>query len=142
MSSAIPGFRGLIHAAEGGVATMTLLGEAQSITVTESQNLLDATSHDSDGWKDSIGGLKSVAVSVSALSVPSDTAQALLLGIINASGTETDFASFKIYPDSSDTGAYWSGDGRIKSFKQDMPLENPEVVTFEIESVGEWTPPS
>lgn len=74
-TQAIAGYSALLYVSTDGGGTYNKFGEAKDITLSIKRAAVDATSHDSAGWKESILGVAEWSAKTDALYVDGDAAQ-------------------------------------------------------------------
>lgn len=131
MSQATPGFRGGFYVRTGTVSNK--VAEVRDSTITIEQEVLDATSFDSNGWVQNIGGLKSWEVEAEALYRDNDTngQTALYAALVN--GTS---ASVILYPKDSTSAIGYSGSVIVTSFEVGVPVDDVVPITLSMTGTG------
>lgn len=125
MSQAVAGYNATVEISTDGGSNYNAIGEMQEDGLKIDGKMLDATSHSSGGWEESIPGNKSWSVDIKGLLVTSDTAQAALASAILA-GTKL---KVRIRPYGSGTGKPQRiGDAYLQSNQESSP--NADLSTF------------
>lgn len=134
-TQAIAGYNALMYISTDGGTTYNKVGELKDVTLTVERETIDATSHDSGGWKENIAGLGSWSASAEALYVDADAGQdAVYNALVN--GT---LAKFRFLPKTGTGLEKFEGDGRIVSWELAGPNDDAAAVSIEIEGSGALT---
>jgi TP901-1 family phage major tail protein len=128
-TAAIAGYSGFLYAGTTGAAVK--VAELREWTVTTEMSEIDATSHDSSGYREVIAGIRSWSGSAEYLFVAAATNQTQLHDIL-VGGTKGDF---EFYPaGSSATFPIYTGEAYMTSWEISGP--NEDAIAASIGFVG------
>lgn len=103
------------------------VGAQRGASLSRSAETLDATSKESEGWSESLAGLKSWSISTDGLLVLDDEAYGLLEeAFMNSENVLVQIAS--------KSGLKYAGDAIITTFDIDAPYD--DLATYSIELTG------
>lgn len=132
-TAAIPGFVGQVFISDAGSPADNKIGELREMTLTLEHEAIDATSHDSNRWREFIDGLRSWSISVEALYVDGDAGQDDILAILL--GDQDAFVDFR--PEGSVAGdVSLSGIIKVTSYEQSGPNDDAAAVSLEFQGSG------
>ena len=131
-TQAIPGFDGEIYISIDGGTTYRKVGEAREITLEIASDPIDATSHDSAGWRETIAGLNSWTASCESLYIGSNQGQDDVYSALTAKTV----AKWKFIPRNSSGLEKWSGDGTITRWSLSNPNEDASTIALDIQGSG------
>ena len=132
-TQAIAGYTGKVYISDDAGANYYEIGELRDVTLHLKGAMLDASSHSSAGWEDTVPGLKSWSASFGNLFVSTDTAQDKLKAAILA-GTKL---KFRFDPEGTASGKErFSGDGYLESLDYAMPTNDLVAVSGSIKGAG------
>lgn len=82
MSAALPGFIAQLYVADSGSTAFGKVAEARELTIDIEQELIDATSHDSNEFREFIRGLRSWTITAAILHLAAGANQAKIRAAI------------------------------------------------------------
>jgi predicted secreted protein len=132
-TQAIQGRKGRVFLSTDGGATYNQIGEVKNWEVGVQVDEIDATSHDSAGWKEKLLGLKEWHGTAEAFYVSSNAAQNSLFAAIAADQV----LKFKFMANQASGADQWIGDGIVKSWKKASPNSDAAMVNLEISGSGQ-----
>jgi len=80
-TQSIAGFEAFLYIGSGGTAD-TKVGEIRDIELNIEDELIDTTSHDSNGWRCNLSGLRNWSFTAEALNVSGDSGQSIIKNAI------------------------------------------------------------
>jgi predicted secreted protein len=131
-TGSVQGYNAKLAISIDGGSTYLTVAELSSYDLTSSQATMDATSHDSAGWEESLGGRKSWTLSANALFIEADQAQ-INARVMLENGT---LCKLRVRPQTGSNKDQYIGDGFVTSWKQTAPATEPHAVAFEIKGSG------
>ena len=135
-TAAIAGYKALVKTSTSSTGgTLTQIAELRDYTLTASHDTFDATSHDSSGERERIGGITGWTGSAEALFVDDDASQRQMFEALNGQ-TKVDFS---FMPIGSSSGDHWVGSGFITGHGLTGPNEDAAAMSIEIEGTGVLT---
>ncbi|RLB94227.1 MAG: hypothetical protein DRH26_01760 [Deltaproteobacteria bacterium] len=135
MTSAIPGFDGQIYISTDGGSNYSKIAEIRDMTLTVENEIIDATSHDSGGWREYIAGLKNWKLSGGNLYIAADAGQ------VKAFTALTGDTKVRVQFNPKDTTGldqYW-GDAYVNSQELNAPNDDAADMSYEITGTGAIT---
>ena len=131
-TSAIPGFDGQVLISDDAGVTFNKLGELRDMTINIEAELIDATSHDSGGWREFIAGLKNWTISHEGLYIQTNVGQAdARKALLNDTKIKVRFR-----PKDLATKIQFSGDAFMSSEEQANPNDDASTFATEIQGTG------
>ena len=131
-TSAIPGFNGQVFISIDGGTNYKKLGELRDMTINIEAELIDATSHDSGGWREFIAGLKNWSISHEGLFIETNVGQAdARSALLNDTALKVRFR-----PKDLATKVQFSGDAFMSSEEQANPNDDASTFSTEIQGTG------
>ena len=135
-TAAIAGYKALVKTSTSSTGgTLTQIAELRDYTLTGTHDTFDATSHDSSGERERIGGITGWTGSAEALFVDDDASQRQMFEALNGQ-TKVDFS---FMPIGSSSGDHWVGSGFITGHELTGPNEDAAAMSIEIEGTGVLT---
>lgn len=131
-TQAVAGFEGIIYISIDGGTTYRKVGEAREINLEITSDPIDATSHDSAGWRETIAGLNAWTASTENLYVASDQGQDDVYSALVAKTV----AKWKFVPKNTSGLEKWSGDGTITRWSLSNPNEDASAISLDIQGSG------
>ncbi len=139
LSQSVPGYLSKFEVATisgGSPGSPVEFGEMDEFDYTKTRDVLDATSHQSGGWKTSKPGLASWTATAKGLHLAADVTQ---LAMRNAISGAT-LLYFTLYPEGVGSGlSILTGAGYIKDVKFTSPVKDLSKAEFSIEGSGPLT---
>ena len=136
-TAAIAGYKALVKTSTSSTGgTLTTIAELRDYTLTGTHDTFDATSHDSSGERERIGGITGWTASAEALFVDDNTSQRQIFDALN--GQKKIDISFLPVGSSSNNDS-WEGEGFITSHELTGPNEDAAALAIEIEGTGVLT---
>jgi predicted secreted protein len=137
-TAGIAGYKGIIKASSDG-GTPVKIAELREYTLTAAANTFDATSHDSSGSRERIGGIDEWNGNAEYIYVRNSTAQQQVLSLLIAK-TKVDF---EFFPEgATTTERHFTGEGFFTSWEQGTPNEDIIAVNLEFEGTASLVPAS
>ncbi len=142
-TASIPGFKARLYVATSQGAAQSKVGELAECTLTIQEGAMDATSKDSNGWKEALAGLREWGLTGSGLYLleTSDPGQLTLWNEIAAQSS----IWVQLYELSTEAAAptsgaqTWYGNGIITAFDIESPLDKPAGFKLTIKGTGALT---
>ena len=134
-TAAFAGYKGLVTTTTSTGGGKTKIGELRDYTLTNTHDTFDATSHDSSGERERIGGITGWTGSAEALYLDDNASQLQTFTALNGQ-TQVDFTFEPVGSTSSD---HWIGTGFITGFEISGPNEDAAAVAIEMEGTGAIT---
>lgn len=125
-TAALPGYQGEIFL--GG----NKVGEVKEVTLTVERDAMDATSHDSGGWEESIAGIARWTFSASALYLTANTAQTAAFDAL-VNGTNL---TFKFQPKAQAGLPKFEGTAQITNWELASPTSDAAAVSIQGKGTG------
>ena len=134
-TKAIPGFDGQVLISNDGGSTFNKIGELRDMTLNVEDELIDATSHDSGAWRESINGLRNFSISAEELYIRTDAGQS------NAFTAITAKTLLKIQFRVKDLAGedQYEGAVRVGTFEQTAPNDDAASSSLEFTGTGALT---
>lgn len=130
---AIAGFRGKLYAVVA--ANRTAIAEITEATLNVEQEEIEATSFDSGGWVENVGGMKSWSVDAEANLVPGETTQTDLFDALVSGETVT----IELYPNDGPSAEGYSGSAIVTSFEVGVPTDDKVTLSLSLTGTGALT---
>ena len=134
-TAAIAGYKAKVQTSTATGQSKTSIGELRDYTLTGTHDTFDATSHDSSGERERIGGITGWTGSAEALYLDDTASQRNVFDALNGR-TQVDFA---FMPVGSSSGDHWTGTGFITGHELTGPNENAAALAIEMEGTGVLT---
>lgn len=131
-TQAIPGFDGIIKISKDGGTTFNKIAEIREMELNIDADLIDAFSHDSDGWREFIPGPKTWTVTGEALWVSQDVAQTDLFDIM-AGNVKFDL---EFIPKVGTGLPEFTGKALMSTFAESSPNDDAAALSLEIQGSG------
>ena len=131
-TAAIAGYSGIVKTSTASGGSETKIGELRDYTVTGSHDTFDATSHDSSGERERIGGITGWTGSAEALYLDDNASQLQTFTALNGQTK----ISFSFMPVGSSSGGHWVGDGFITGYEISGPNEDAAALAIEMEGTA------
>jgi hypothetical protein len=132
-TSAIAGFNARVSISVDGGTSYQVIGEARDATLSISQNEIEATSFDSNGWMEYIPGMKEWSVDIEALYVPTNVAQENLYEAL----VEGTTLKIKLLPKTGTGNAGYTGDVFVTSWEINPTPDDAVSVSVSFRGTGE-----
>ncbi len=134
-TAAIAGYKAKVETSTATGQAKTEIGELRDYTLTGTHDTFDATSHDSSGERERIGGITGWTGSAEALFVDDAASQRQIFDALNGQ-TKVDF---QFMPVGSSSGDHWTGSGFITGHELTGPNEDAAALAIEMEGTGVLT---
>lgn len=134
-TSAVAGYKGKIMASTAAGGAVTAIAEVRNFTLSVEHAELDATSHDSSGDREVVGGTGSWSGSAEYLHIQANTEQQEAYDVLVAR-TKIDL---EFYPTGSSGDGYYSGDGYITGWELSAPLDDAAATNISFVGTGALT---
>lgn len=134
-TAAIAGYAAKVAISSAAGSTKAELGELRDYTLTGTHDTFDATSHDSSGERERIGGITGWTGSAESLYLDDNVSQRIVFDALNGQ-TKVDF---QFAPVGSSSGDHWTGSGFITSHELTGPNEDAAALAIEMEGTGVLT---
>jgi predicted secreted protein len=134
-TNAISGFSAKVSISVDGGTTFELIGEARDATLAISQNEIEATSFDSNGWSEYIPGLKEWSVDIEALYIPYNIGQENLYEAL----VDSALLQIKLLPQNSSGATGYKGDVFITSWEINPTPDDAITVSVSFRGTGQLT---
>ena len=134
-TAAFAGYKGIVKTSTAAGSSETKIGELREYSVTGAHETFDATSHDSSGERERIGGIVGWTGSAEALLIDDDATQRQVFTALNGATK----VSFSFMPIGSSSGDHWVGDGFITSHEVSGPNEDAAALGLEFEGTSVLT---
>ena len=136
-TAAIAGYKALVKTSTSSTGgTLTTIAELRDYTLTGTHDTFDATSHDSSGERERIGGITGWTASAEALFVDDNTSQRQMFDALNGQ-TKINISFLPV--GSSSANDSWEGTGFITGHELTGPNEDAAAMSIEIEGTGVLT---
>jgi predicted secreted protein len=141
-TKAVSGFDASISILFNGV-TARKIGEARDATLSISQNEIEATSFNSNGWNEYIPGLKEWSIDIEALYVSDDLGQddllsALVLGqVVKVSLLPKKLLDVSTNPPTEYSGKKYEGDAFVTSWEINPTPDDVISISASFRGTGE-----
>lgn len=128
MTQAIPGYDGQIYVSDDGGSNYIKIGEIRDMTLNVENEDFDATSHDSNGWRERIYGLRNWGLSGGNVYVYNNPGQVSLIdALIGAVNVKVKFR-----PKDSSSLPQYTGDAVMSTTELNAPTDDIADSSFEI----------
>ncbi len=134
-TATIAGYKAIVKTSTSTGGAVTKIGELREYTLDVVHNTFDATSHDSSGERERIGGITEWSGSADALFVDDNASQRQVFTALN-DRTKVDF---EFMPVGSSSGDHWTGSGFITGHNLTGPNEDAAALAIELEGTGVLT---
>ena len=135
-TAALAGYKAIVKTSTSSTSgAQTSIGELRDYTLTGTHDTFDATSHDSSGERERIGGITGWTGSAEALYLDDNTSQRQIFEVLNGQ-TKIDLS---FMPVGSSSGDHWTGAGFITGHELTGPNEDAAALAIEIEGTGVLT---
>lgn len=134
-TAAFAGYKAIVQTSTASGGSETKIGELRDYTLTGTHDTFDATSHDSSGERERIGGITGWTGSAEALYLDDTASQRQVFDALNGQTK----VSFSFMPVGSSSGDHWTGDGFITSHELTGPNEDAAALAIEMEGTGVLT---
>ena len=134
-TAAIAGYKAKVQTSTATSGAKTSIGELRDYTLTGTHDTFDATSHDSSGERERIGGITGWTGSAEALFLDDNASQRQVFDALNGR-TQVDFS---FMPVGSSSGDHWTGTGFITGHELTGPNEDAAALAIELEGTGVLT---
>ena len=134
-TAAIAGYTAIVKTSTATGQAVTKIGELRDYSLDVTHTTFDATSHDSSGERNRIGGITEWSGSAEALYVDDDASQRQVFTALN-DRTKVDF---EFMPVGSSSGDHWVGSGFITGHNLTGPNEDAAALAIELEGTGVLT---
>ena len=134
-TAAIAGYKAIVKTSTAAGQSQSKIGELRDYTLTGTHDTFDATSHDSSGERERIGGITGWTGSAEALFVDDDASQRQIFNALTGQ-TKVDFS---FMPIGSSSGDHWTGSGFITGHELTGPNEDAAAMSIEMEGTGVLT---
>lgn len=132
-TNSIAGYKARVYVSVDGGGTYPEVLELKDVTLTIQTDVLDATSHSSNGWKENKAGNKSWSAKAGALMVQADPGQLAAINAALAGNT----CKFRFDPEGTTvTLARYTGDGIFSNVEFSGPQSDLAGASFEITGSG------
>lgn len=121
-----------IDTATTGGPTWTLVGGQKGATLNLSNDGIDITTKDSNGWKEELPGYNSWSIDFEGLALADDTG----LSALETAFLNRNTVKIKLEMPSGD---YYSGDARIEKLSWDGPHDDPLSIKGTLAGTGALT---
>ena len=135
-TSAIAGYKGVFGfstSSTGG--TISELGELRNFSVTFEHTEIDATSHESSGFREVIGGIASWSGDAEHLHVMGNATHKAVFDLLSGK-TKVDM---EFFPTGSSSDGYYSGDGYFTNWNLSSPNEDALATNISFVGTGALT---
>lgn len=134
-TQAIAGYNALLYVSTDGGTTYNPIGELKDVTLTVKQDAIDATSHDSAGWKEFIPGVSEWTAKAEALYIDANATQdAVFNALINKT-----ILKFRLTPKTGSGLEKFEGSGIITDWELAGPNTAAAAVSISIQGTGALT---
>jgi TP901-1 family phage major tail protein len=134
-TNAIPGFDGQVYISDDGGTTYNKIGELREMELSLEDELIDATSHDSGGWRENINGLNNWNITADALYIQNNVAQKDIFDAL----TGAVLLKVQFRPKDSVGLDQFFGDCRVSSWSQADPNDDAATAAIELQGCGDLT---
>ena len=128
----IAGYKAIVKTSTSTGGAVTKIGELRDYTLDVTHTTFDATSHDSSGERERIGGITDWVGSADALYVDDNASQRQVFTALN----ERTKVDFEFMPVGSSSGDHWTGPGFITGHSLTGPNEDAAALAIELEGTG------
>jgi TP901-1 family phage major tail protein len=137
-TAAIAGYKGVIKTSTASGGASSAIAELREYTLTAAAGTFDATSHDSSGSRERIGGIDEWSGNAEYIYARTDAEQQAALDTLIAK-TKVDF---EFFPEQSTSERHFTGSGFFTSWEQGTPNEDIIAVNVEFEGTESLVPAS
>ena len=134
-TAAIAGYKGKVSLSTSTGGSKAEIAELRDYTLSGTHDTFDATSHDSSGERERIGGITGWTGSAEALYVDDTATQRDVFDVLNTQAK----VDFEFFPIGSSSGDSWSGTGFVTSHELTGPNEDAAALALEFEGTGVLT---
>lgn len=134
-TQAIAGYTAIVQTSTAVGGTLTKIGELREYSVQGSHETFDATSHDSSGERERIGGITDWTGSAEALYLDDNATQRQVYDALS----ERTLVDFTFMPVGSSSGDHWTGSGFVTSHEITGPNNDAAALALEFEGSGTLT---
>lgn len=134
-TSAIAGYKGVLALSTAAGGTVTEVGEIRNFNLSVEHAEIDATSHDSSGDREVIGGVGSWSGTAEWLHVQADVEQIEAYDVL-VGRTKIDM---EFYPTGSSGDGYYSGDGFLTGWELASPNDDAAAANISFVGTGALT---
>lgn len=135
VTGAIAGFLAKLALSSDGGSVFNNFGELREVVITHTEDLIEATSHDSAPEREFIGGLRTFTGTAEGLYIAVDTAQDDLFAALNGST----ILKMRMRPQTLSGGEEFTGDIRLTSWELSGPNDDAAAVSVEFQGTGKVT---
>lgn len=135
-TAAIAGYKAVVKTSTSSTdGAQTAIGELRDYSLNVVHETFNATSHDSSGERERIGGITDWTGSAEALYVDDNASQRQVFSALNGR-TKIDLS---FMPVGSSSGDHWVGEGFITGHELTGPNEDAAALAIELEGTGVLT---
>lgn len=135
-TSASAGFNGQVYVSIDGGTNYTPVGEVRDATITITRDDIEATSFDSQGWKENIVGLASWEASMEALYINQSYRGNIGQVDVQNSMFGAQVVRWKFLPLRGTGDIGYVGDGFVTNFEVSVPVDDAVSVSIDIMGSG------
>lgn len=135
MSQGLQGFRGKLYLKKGEAGSYAKIAELQDVTLRITADQIEASSHDTEGWKDYLPGLKEWTASASFVFVSDDVAQEDLYDVLVGHQVVT----LKLESDTNPGAVQYEGNAVVTSYEHSLPNSDIQALSVEFQGAGPLT---
>ncbi len=132
MTQAVPGYKAIVSASTSTGGAKTRIAELQDVSWEDTHGTFDATSHDSSGERERIGGITDFEAAISGLWKDDDATQVALFDAIN-NRTRVDV---ELQPAGSSGANLWQRSGFVSKWSIGGPAEGAAVFSAGVVGSG------
>ena len=137
-TAAIAGYKGAFFFSTSTSGAKTRMVEVQDFTLTVEHSEIDATSHDSSGTREVIGGISSWSGSADVLMVLSSGGPGSHNAAFDVLIAKT-LVDFEFIPTGSSSDGYYEGQGFFTNFELGSPGEDALATSLSLVGTGSLT---
>jgi len=134
-TSAVAGYRGKVLASTTSTGAVTAIAEVKNFSLTVEMAEIDATSHESSGHREVIGGTNSWSGSADYLQVMANATHQETYDMLV---TKT-LSTFEFYPTGSSGDGYYTGTGYFTNWELASPNDDALAVSISLVGSGALT---
>ena len=134
-TSALQGYKGLMLTSSSAGGSVTAIAELRDYTLSIEHTPIDATSHDSSGSREKIGGIDSWSGSAELLHVQGNATHQNLQDRI----TGKEKIEFEFHPTGSSSDGNYQGSGFVTGYDLGSPNEDALNASVTFEGTGTLT---
>lgn len=131
-TSAVAGYKGKVLASTSTGGAVTAIGEVRSFSLTLEHAEIDATSHDSSGDREVIGGTGSWSGTAEALHIQANTEQQEAFDVL----LNRTLVDFEFYPTGSSGDGYYYGGGYFTNWELGSPNDDAAAISLSFTGTG------